>query len=129
MPVGQTVEHVPGNASVACCLPVPAFVILVVSARQAKQRPLTDPLIVHVPDTASALAVVDFEVEGGGGQKARRLLDLLGEKLWPGELVHVGFERAWDEGAAMPKWVSWSSTLRRDYGTPLVNPTPMHLNF
>lgn len=55
------------------------------AARQAKQRPLTDPLIVHVPDTASALAVVDFEVQGGGGEKARRLLDLLGAKLWPGE--------------------------------------------
>lgn len=58
--------------------------------RQAKQRPLTDPLIVHVPDTISALAVVDFEGEGGGGAKARRLLDLLGEKLWPGELLLVG---------------------------------------
>ncbi|CAM9606318.1 unnamed protein product [Scytosiphon promiscuus] len=56
---------------------------------QAKQRPLTDPLIVHVPDTASALAVVDFEGEGGGGAKARRLLDLLGEKLWPGPLTLI----------------------------------------
>ncbi|CAM9232071.1 unnamed protein product, partial [Pylaiella littoralis] len=56
---------------------------------QAKQRPLTDPLIVHVPDTASALAMVDFEAEGGGGQKARRLLDLLGEKLWPGPLTLI----------------------------------------
>ncbi|CAM9334401.1 unnamed protein product [Ectocarpus sp. 4 AP-2014] len=56
---------------------------------QAKQRPLTDPLIVHVPDTAGALAVVDFEVEGSGGQKARRLLDLLGEKLWPGPLTLI----------------------------------------
>lgn len=54
------------------------------SMLQAKQRPLTDPLIVHVPDTASALAVVDFEGEGGGGDRARRLLALLGEKLWPG---------------------------------------------
>lgn len=34
--------------------------------------------------------MVDFEVEGGGGKKARRLLDLLGEKLWPGELWNVG---------------------------------------
>lgn len=65
--------------------------ILFASAvRQAKQRPLTDPLIVHVPDTAGALAVVDFGGEGGGGAKARRLLDLLGEKLWPGELLPVG---------------------------------------
>ncbi|CAM9307161.1 unnamed protein product [Ectocarpus sp. 12 AP-2014] len=56
---------------------------------EAKQRPLTDPLIVHVPDTAGALAVVDFEVEGSGGQKARRLLDLLGEKLWPGPLTLI----------------------------------------
>lgn len=56
---------------------------------------MTDPLIVHVPDTASALAMVDVEAEGGGGQKARRLLDLLGEKLWPGELPN---ER-WQEGA------------------------------
>ncbi|CAM9163862.1 unnamed protein product, partial [Hapterophycus canaliculatus] len=56
---------------------------------QAKKRPLTDPLIVHVPDTASALAVVDFEGEGGGGAKARRLLDLLGEKLWPGPLTLI----------------------------------------
>lgn len=60
------------------------------AAWQAKQRPLTDPLIVHVPDTASALAMVDFEIEGGGGLKARRLLDLLGEKLWPGELWTIG---------------------------------------
>ncbi|CAM9543749.1 unnamed protein product, partial [Sphacelaria rigidula] len=52
---------------------------------EAKQRPLTDPLIVHVPDTASALAFLDFDGEGGGGDKARRLLALLGEKLWPGE--------------------------------------------
>lgn len=43
----------------------------------------------HVPDTASALAVVDFEVQGGGGAKARRLLDLLGEKLWPGESLNI----------------------------------------
>eukprot|EP00903_Cladosiphon_okamuranus_P008573 g8224.t1 len=56
---------------------------------QAKQRPLTDPLIVHVPDTDSALAVVDFEVQGGGGEKARRLLQLLGEKLWPGPLTLI----------------------------------------
>ncbi len=97
MPVGQTVEC---QAISAACR-VAACVILVVSARQAKQRPLTDPLIVHVPDTASALAVVDFEVEGGGGQKARRLLDLLGEKLWPGKLMRVGLERAWDEGGVM----------------------------
>lgn len=53
---------------------------------QAKQRPLTDPLIVHVPDTTSALAIVNVEDEDSGGKKARRLLDLLGEKLWPGEL-------------------------------------------
>lgn len=64
------------------------------AARQAKQRPLTDPLIVHVPDTASALAVVDFEVPGGGGEKARRLLNLLGEKLWPGEVVTIAAGRA-----------------------------------
>eukprot|EP00904_Undaria_pinnatifida_P012700 jgi/Undpi1/8560/HiC_scaffold_25.g11025.m1 len=56
---------------------------------KAKQRPLTDPLIVHVPDTASALAVVDFEGEGGGGDKARRLMALLGEKLWPGPLTLI----------------------------------------
>lgn len=52
---------------------------------------MTDPLIVHVPDTASALAVVDFEGEGGGGDKARRLMALLGEKLWPGEKTGVGW--------------------------------------
>jgi len=91
-----TVELVPGNTSdqLLLALSPPVWLILAVSARQAKQRPLTDPLIVHVPDTASALAVVDFEVEGGGGQKARRLLDLLGEKLWPGKVVHVGLGRA-----------------------------------
>lgn len=50
----------------------------------------------HVPDTAGALDVVDFEVEGGGGKKARRLLDLLGEKLWPGELLHV--REGWGRG-------------------------------
>lgn len=56
----------------------------------------------HVPDTAGALAVVDFEVEGGGGQKARRLLDLLGEKLWPGELLRVREGGGSNEFAARP---------------------------
>lgn len=52
---------------------------------QAKRRPLTDPLIVHVPSLASALAVVDFEGDGGGGDKARRLFTLLTSNLWPGQ--------------------------------------------
>lgn len=62
---------------------------------QAKRRPLTDPLIVHVPDSASALAFLDFDGVGGGGDKARRLLALLGEKLWPGESVLPTCTHSW----------------------------------
>lgn len=75
----------------------------------------------HVPDTAGALAVLDFEVEGGGGQKARRLLDLLGEKLWPGELLHAREGRAGGknefaarlgtDGAAMPRLCIWCQII------------------
>lgn len=39
----------------------------------------------HIPDTVSALAFLDFNGDGGGGDRACRLLNLLGEKHWPGE--------------------------------------------
>ncbi|CAM9472108.1 unnamed protein product, partial [Choristocarpus tenellus] len=56
---------------------------------KAKRRPLTDPLIVHVPDAASAMSVLDFEGEEGGGEEARLLFAHLGSKLWPGPLTLI----------------------------------------
>ncbi|CAM9315714.1 unnamed protein product [Discosporangium mesarthrocarpum] len=61
----------------------------VLNVFKAKQRPLTDPLIVHVPDVSSAMAVLDFQSESSGGEEARRLFAHLGKKLWPGPLTLI----------------------------------------
>ncbi len=47
----------------------------------AKQRPAWDPLIVHVPDYASALALVDMDPD------LRRRVDTLAAAFWPGPLT------------------------------------------
>ena len=57
---------------------------------EAKMRPLTDPLIVHVPTVDEAFKLVDFSPErGGGGDDARRLFAHLADTFWPGPLASV----------------------------------------
>ena len=50
---------------------------------EAKGRPLTDPLIVHVPDTAAALSCVALDASGSA------VFDSLGKLFWPGGLTLV----------------------------------------
>ena len=47
----------------------------------AKQRPFWDPLIVHVPDYASALALIDMDPD------LHRRVDTLAAAFWPGPLT------------------------------------------
>lgn len=55
----------------------------VLSIFAAKGRPLTDPLIVHVPDVAAGLELVELDGE------ARRAFEALAARFWPGPLTLV----------------------------------------
>ncbi|KAF0697649.1 Aste57867_11669 [Aphanomyces stellatus] len=50
---------------------------------QAKGRPLTDPLIVHVPTVADALALVQLDAKG------TRMFETLADAFWPGPLTLI----------------------------------------
>ncbi len=52
-----------------------------------KGRPLTDPLIVHVPDVHAASELVTLPANG------RKLFDALAEAFWPGPLTIVARAR------------------------------------
>lgn len=49
----------------------------------AKSRPLTDPLIVHVPDVTKALEIIDVSPE------ELNLFIGIGKKFWPGPLTMI----------------------------------------
>ena len=53
-----------------------------------KGRPLTDPLIVHVPDAAAAGELVTLPAEG------RVLFDALAKAFWPGPLTIVALAKS-----------------------------------
>ena len=55
---------------------------------RAKGRPLTDPVIVHVPDTAKALELLDLDAA------ARTVFVALAERFWPGPLTIIAKARA-----------------------------------
>jgi L-threonylcarbamoyladenylate synthase len=55
----------------------------VLSIFEAKGRPLTDPLIVHVPDMASALRLISTD------SKTESVFQLLGNQFWPGPLTII----------------------------------------
>ena len=50
----------------------------------AKERPLTDPLIVHVPDSKTALELLEFSNE-----EEREVFCTLADNFWPGPLTIV----------------------------------------
>jgi len=52
---------------------------------EAKRRPLSDPLIVHVLDTVAALKCVDL----AGSERAEEVFATLTQKFWPGPLTLV----------------------------------------
>ncbi|GMI42622.1 hypothetical protein TrCOL_g4588 [Triparma columacea] len=63
----------------------------VVSIFTCKGRPMTDPLIIHIPDAASALKCVEF-AEGAAGEEiseGRAVFERLTEVFWPGALTIV----------------------------------------
>jgi L-threonylcarbamoyladenylate synthase len=55
----------------------------VLSIFEAKGRPLTDPLIVHVPDFSSALNLVSIDSE------TERVFRILATEFWPGPLTVI----------------------------------------
>jgi L-threonylcarbamoyladenylate synthase len=55
----------------------------VLSIFEAKGRPLTDPLIVHVPDLTSALQLISTDSE------TESIFKLLGNQFWPGPLTII----------------------------------------
>ncbi|KAJ0396249.1 hypothetical protein P43SY_003272 [Pythium insidiosum] len=55
----------------------------VLSIFEAKGRPLTDPLIVHVPTMTEALELVDLTPKG------RLVFECLGQAFWPGPLTLI----------------------------------------
>lgn len=55
----------------------------VLSIFRAKGRPLTDPLIVHVPTLADATKLVDLTSDG------REVFECLGRAFWPGPLTLI----------------------------------------
>jgi L-threonylcarbamoyladenylate synthase len=55
----------------------------VLSIFEAKGRPLTDPLIVHVPDLTSALQLISTDAD------TESLFKLLGTQFWPGPLTII----------------------------------------
>ncbi|CAI5731744.1 unnamed protein product [Hyaloperonospora brassicae] len=55
----------------------------VLSIFAAKARPLTDPLIVHVPALEDAVQLVELTPEG------RQVFDCLGKAFWPGPLTLI----------------------------------------
>lgn len=56
----------------------------------AKGRPLSDPVIVHVPAADLMLERLFLFEEGGGGEgEARRVVQALAEDFWPGPLTIV----------------------------------------
>lgn len=57
--------------------------VAVLSIFQAKGRPLTDPLIVHVPDMTSALQLISTD------SKTESVFRLLGNQFWPGPLTII----------------------------------------
>jgi hypothetical protein len=56
----------------------------VLSIFTAKGRPLTDPLIVHVPTMDKALELLELHAE-----EEKRVVGLLGERFWPGPLTII----------------------------------------
>jgi len=50
----------------------------------AKQRPATDPLIVHISDKSEMYALFDF-----GSAEAQRVCEVLTDKFWPGPLTII----------------------------------------
>jgi L-threonylcarbamoyladenylate synthase len=57
--------------------------IAVLSIFEAKGRPLTDPLIVHVPDMPSAMPLISTD------SKTESVFRLLGSQFWPGPLTII----------------------------------------
>lgn len=55
----------------------------VLSIFEAKGRPLTDPLIVHVPDMTEALRLISTDPQ------TESIFQLLGNQFWPGPLTMV----------------------------------------
>ena len=56
----------------------------------AKKRPLTDPLIVHIPSLADALPLVDFGTPGSERHdEAKGIFEHLAATFWPGPLTIV----------------------------------------
>lgn len=62
----------------------------VVSIFTCKGRPMTDPLIIHVPDAVAALDCVDFpSSDGAEMSEGRAIFERLTEVFWPGALTIV----------------------------------------
>ena len=58
---------------------------------KVKGRPLTDPLIIHVPSSAAALDCLDFPPSASSNKppEGRAMFDRLSEVFWPGALTIV----------------------------------------
>ena len=54
---------------------------------EAKGRPLTDPLIVHVHSIDQALGLIDHEHVNS--EKIMKIFSLLAQKFWPGPLTSI----------------------------------------
>lgn len=61
----------------------------VLSIFEAKGRPLTDPLIVHVTDKESAKELIDFDVNTIGMDEEKIVFDALSDNFWPGPLTII----------------------------------------
>lgn len=56
----------------------------------AKGRPLTDPLIVHIVDIASALVLLEMgSISDGSKSEERLVFEILGKTFWPGPLTII----------------------------------------
>jgi len=61
----------------------------VLSIFEAKGRPLTDPLIVHITDKESAKLLIDLDVNTTGIGEERKIFDALSDNFWPGPLTII----------------------------------------